>query len=335
MRRKNERKILLSGAIAVLCLLGFSMAVKPTEAASGKVYSCKINPCYSHPVTGEIEDSGGKSSYATGQGMVAGVLSTKGMLEETDDGRYYLTFRMSLMDYTSDQSFKVQKKGASGWSKTAMGVTKEGKDKNGTTADVCVEVPAKDCVVRGTMYVEPMGRSVIFYLYPSKLKLGKPSGMKATMVTKTSSSSNQATSGNTSDGASSGSSTSSSNKSSEKKEATQENTVNDINETEVSAGTDTSAASGTETDEELSSAQGLSLSTASDAVETTESGSEKTGENSNTEGNQSGVMSVGSWVLVLTLSLTLSGLILLGTGAGIVYYFRKNWWRWGYEDDEE
>ena len=67
-----------------------------------------IHPCYAHPVTGEIEDSGGEASYATGQGMVEGAVYTTGILEVTDSGNYYLTIRLSLMDYTSNHSFWVQ-----------------------------------------------------------------------------------------------------------------------------------------------------------------------------------------------------------------------------------
>ena len=68
-------------------------------------YSCQIARTYQHPVTGKVEDSGGSSSKATGQGMVEGAISSKGLLEVTDAGDYYLTFRISLVDYTSDLSF--------------------------------------------------------------------------------------------------------------------------------------------------------------------------------------------------------------------------------------
>lgn len=82
-----------------------------------------------------------------------------------------------------------------------------------------------------------------------------------------------------------------------------------------------SAAGGT-----LNGAQGLSLSTASEveteSIQTTQTVS-------------TGSMSMGQWIVTLTISLTLSGLILLGAAAGLVYFFRRNWNRWGGEDDEE
>ena len=72
-------------------------------------------------------------------------------------------------------------------------------------------------------------------------------------------------------------------------------------------------------DDSLNSAQGLSLSTAPKTTTKKKTFSEK---------------SVGTWILILTVSMTLSGLILLGVAAVIVYYFRKNWDKWGDDQDE-
>lgn len=350
MNRKRIKKALI-GAVMIfgLCLGG---AVLPEEqtirAASGQIYSCTIHPCYSHPVTEEIEDSGGQASSATGQGMVAGMIGTTGMLEVTEEGKYYLTFRMSLMDYTSNQSFKVQSWGGSGWKEASMGVTNTGTDSNGTTADVCIEVPAKKCVVRGSAYVEPMERNVIFYLYPDSFQTGKPSGMKATMVTEISTSASSVGS-STKNSSSAGSSTEdnrSKASSSESGSTTATNPSSDSTEkkdtSDSAAATAPSAASSVEENtamedeavdpaQELESIEGLSLST----------GGAETAEKAVADNEQmvaqniSGFMGTWQWTLVFTISLTVSGLILLGTAAWIVYYFRRNWWRWGYEDDDD
>lgn len=184
--KKNKiLSAIMTCVLAITLMAGFP-AVK-AYAASGTVYSCTINRCYAHPVTGVIEDSGGESSYATGQGMVEGCVYSNGILEVTDDGAYYLTIRMSLMDYTSGHSFQVQNVGDSGWSTPSeIGITGNGSDSNGTTADVCMRVPSENCIVRGEMYVEPMGRNVIFYLYPSDYSEGNNTDMNATMVTESS-----------------------------------------------------------------------------------------------------------------------------------------------------
>lgn len=337
---KRMRK-LFAGMMAALmiALMGASMSTVPVQAASGNVYTCVIHPCYAHPVTGVIEDSGGEASYATGQGMVEGAVYTTGILELTDSGEYYLTIRMSLMDYTSNHSFWVQNVGDSGWSSPAIGVTGNGTDSNGATADICMQVPSENCVVRGSMYVEPMGRDVVFYLYSSDYTTGNNTDMNAAIVTAASGSS----SGNSSSGSSSsGSSSSGSSQSGSSSSGSSAGSGSSLQssaglsfgtslDTDSSSDDDSTApalsssieeaaepSTDTATDTELNDAQGLSLSTAEEAAE----------EAAGTSG--------GSSALAVGAAITISGLILMGVAAVIVYFFRKNWKRWGggYDDDE-
>lgn len=330
----------ISSFIIMVVLLSLEGVVglpaKTVSAAAGQIYTCVINPCYSHPVTGEIEDAGGKSSYATGQGMVSGVLGTEGMLEVTDNGEYYLTFRMSLMDYTTDQSFLVQKKGETEWAETAIGVTATGEDENGTTADVCVQVPDKDCIVRGTMYVEPMGRNVIFYLYPSDFQSGKPSGMEATIVTeKSAKESSDVQTNDTQTSDTQANDTQVNDKQTDlQNHSKDDNSQSNAESSKIEAVEDTTDG----TQEELNSAQGLSLSTASDdnSVENGSKENASTDKETVSTGIYVGTnMSVGTWIFVITVSFALSGMILIGVAAAVVYYFRKNWWKWGEEVDKD
>ena len=239
-------------------------------------------------MTGKVEDSGGSSSKATGQGMVEGAISSKGLLEVTDSGDYYLTFRISLVDYTSDLSFSVQKRGASGFQTQSVTQTATGKDNNGTTKDLRIKLSSQDSIIRCSMYVKPMGRNVIFYFYPGNYTTGNSVGMKALMVT-TSNTNNTSNANNTNRTASQQTTT-----------ASQESTAKS-------------------SDDSLNSAQGLSLSTEPKTSTKKEVSSEK---------------STGTWILILTVSMTLSGLILLGVAAAIVYYYRKNWDKWGGDQDE-
>ena len=88
----------------------------------------------------------------------------------------------------------------------------------------------------------------------------------------------------------------------------------------------------------LSSAQGLNLSTeGADASAANDTGNTEKNVGETTGAGGGGEMSFGKWILVLTLSVTLSGLLLMSVGAGLVYYFRRNWRRWGEEmaDDED
>ena len=295
--------------ILVMFLLLY-MGTILAQAAAGTVYTCKINPSYAHPVTGEIEDAGGSSSTATGQGMVEGALGSSGILEVTDSGEYYLTIRMGLMDYSSGHSFRTQEVGASGWSSVEAAQTGSGSDDSGTTADLRISVPSESCIVRCSMYVEPMGRDVIFYFYPSDYTTGNSAGMNAEIVTETSASSANASSGGTS---SEKTADGKSNSGSEGKAADSQNSDADTGgqATDV-GGTDTAST------DSLDTAQGLSLSTASGMTEPAA-----------LDGASAGTF---TWVLVLTVSITLSGAILLMMTAYIVYLFRKNWRRWGGSD---
>ena len=320
-------------AAVMVILAGVWTAAVPAEAASGNVYTCAVHPCYVHPVTGVIEDSGGEASYATGQGMVDGVVYPTGILELTDSGEYYLTVRFSLMDQTSGHSFWVQNVGDSGWSAPAAGVTGSGTDGNGTTADICIQVPSENCVVRVSMYVDPMGRDVIFYLYPSDYTAGNSTDMNATIVT-ASSGSGEATADSTASGSGSagaasagsgisglpGASVQSGQGSSASGSSDTETGDSSTEAPALSSSIDKAAQPTASTDTELNDAQGLSLSTGADASEEAE------------ETGSSG----GSSAFAIGAAVTVSGLILMGTAAVIVYFFRKNWKRWGggYDDDE-
>lgn len=343
---KRVRKAFAVLAALISAFLSAGLISAPVQAAGGNVYTCVIHPCYAHPVTGVIEDSGGEASYATGQGMVEGAVYTTGILEVTDSGEYYLTIRLSLMSYTSGHSFWVQNVGDSGWSSPALGVTGNGTDNNGETADVCIQVPSENCVVRASMYVEPMGRDVIFYLYPSDYTAGNSTDMNATIVTSASGSGTSASGAAAADGTGSTGSGSTGSGSTGSGSAGTAGSGSSLqgstglsasgssdtdSSTEETAGSDAPALSSSieeaavpsadsASDAELGSAQGLSLSTAGDA-----SGAEEAGSSGG-----SGAFAVGA-------AVTVSGLILMGAAALIVYFFRKNWRRWGggYDDEED
>lgn len=282
---KLKRKVLF--LLIIFCMTAFHSNVK---AASGNIYSCEIARTYEHPVTGKVEDSGGNASKATGQGMVESVIASKGLLEVSEDKEYYLTFRMSLIDQTSNYQFAVQKKGESQFHTQSVTQTNTGKDSNGTTKDFRIRLSSENSIVRCSMYVKPMGRNVIFYFYPGNYTAGNSVGMKNQIVSE-----DQKTS-----------------------EQQNENTETKIT-TKVEEVTQTQNATAQKEDETLSNAQGLSLST---APKTT------------TKKNASSEKSVGTWIMILTISMTLSGVILLGVAAWIVYYYRKNWEKWGEDQDE-
>lgn len=330
MRKKQKNRIcqrLLMAAVFLMFLTIIPSQI--SRAASGTVYTCSVTPSYSNPVTGEIEDAGGEAGYATGQGMVQSAVYSTGILEVTDTGEYYLTVRLGMMDYTSNHSFWVQNVGDSGWSAPAVGQTGSGSDGNGTTADICIQVPSENCVVRVSMYVEPMGRDVIYYFYPSGYSEGNTTDMSATMVTAASGSSE--TINNTS-GASTNVSESSAASSAVISggntalgSATSGDTTKQSSQEEPSKSSElqssiTEAAAPSAADTSISDAKGLSLST---EAQTEDSSGEK------------GSLSTAGTIFGTAVAVTISGLILMGAAAGILYLFRKNWYRWGGGEDDD
>ena len=176
---KKSKILTITKIVFAAFILGMFYPAIEGHAETGQTYTCTVNRGYRHPVTGVIEDAGGEGSYAVGQGMIEGCVQTTGLLEETESGQCYLTIRMAQMDFSSGHSFKVQPKGGSGWTAVSPKITSS----SGTTADFCIPVPQKDCVVRGEMYVTAMGRNVVFFAYPSGFSEGNHSGMNATIVT--------------------------------------------------------------------------------------------------------------------------------------------------------
>lgn len=339
---KNRIKSVVMASVLGLAMLAGFPAVE-AQAATGSVYTCTINRCYAHPVTGVVEDSGGAGSYATGQGMVEGCVYPTGILEVADDGNYYLTIRLSLMDYTSGHDFQVQSVGDSGWSSTGYAQTGTGSDSNGTTADVVIQVPSENCIVRGTMYVEPMGRNVVFYLYPSNFSEGNNTDMNATMVTGSAASNGTAAESAASDGTaaesssdgesavsgssgslSSGNSSLQSSGSTSSDNSTGSESSGKKLQSSISEAAKPSSESETPSTDSstLDSAEGLSLSTAKDADAT--------------DGDSASATTSGNKIFQIALAVLVVGLILIGVVAAVVFYFRKNWRRWGGgQDDDE
>lgn len=344
----NGWKKLIRKMVAVLCAFAcVFVTVTPkltAKAAGGTVYTCTINRCYAHPVTGVIEDAGGEASYATGQGMVEGCVYATGMMEVTDSGEYYLTIRMSLMDYTSGHSFWVQNVGDSDWQSPALGQTGSGTDTNGTTADITICVPSENCVVRGSMYVEPMGRDVVFYLYPSDYSAGNTTDMTPTIVTESSAGAGSAASttgaatgmgstavttgaatdtesttaaADTTESTTTAAGTTESTEA-EAEEATGSTEAADSQTALSSSITQAAGVSNAESDE-INKAEGLSLSTADDT-------DKDAADSSQTAGNK---------VFQIAAAVLIDGFLLIGAVAAVVYFFRRNWRRWGGEEDDE
>lgn len=116
----------------------------------------EMHAAYSHPVTGTIEDAG--KNEGIGQGMAEGVLDPQALYEEVG-GKRLLTIRLHMMDNVSKVSIAAEKRGSSGFSNVSYDSPQGG----GEWKDFRFQLPAKECVIRLSLFIDAMGREVIFY----------------------------------------------------------------------------------------------------------------------------------------------------------------------------
>lgn len=172
-------------------MISLSTMTNLVYADKGQIYGCIIQRNYRHPISGQIEDSGGEHSFDIGQGMVEGTVYSDAMLEVSDAGKIVLTFRMSLADYSGNYQFWIQPGGTGSFQAVDYNITQKGTDTNGTTLDIAISLPTVNSIIRGSMFVEPMGREVVFYLSASELIQKYSGNMLAQLVTETDNSQNQ------------------------------------------------------------------------------------------------------------------------------------------------
>lgn len=172
-------------------MISLSTMTGVVYADKGQIYGCIIQRNYRHPISGQIEDSGGEHSFDIGQGMVEGTVYSDAMLEVSDTGKIVLTFRMSLADYSGNYQFWIQPGGTGSFQAVDYNITQKGNDTNGTTLDIAISLPTVNSIIRGSMFVEPMGREVVFYLSASELIQKYSGNMLAQLVTETDNSQNQ------------------------------------------------------------------------------------------------------------------------------------------------
>lgn len=140
------------------------------KALDNGIYTADCTPHYAHPVTGEIEDSGGDGSSVLGQSMTESATNDQALIEVDPDGNMYATVRLKLMDNIQNPQFKVQENGSASFYDVDYDIMKEDYDNN--ESDFRFQIPNEGCIVRCTFYVIAMGRDVIFYIDFSDLSEG-------------------------------------------------------------------------------------------------------------------------------------------------------------------
>lgn len=150
LRRKNRGIIVL----LLLCIFGAAFGL-PSFAAD---FTMNIHGSYRHPLTGVIEDAGGEASEALGQSMVQRIMGDKAYYEEVGEERF-LSVAFGMSDSISSFRFDVDT--GNGFAETSSERFFDGDN----VADYRIRTVSKETVIRARLFVEPMGRNVVFYIY--------------------------------------------------------------------------------------------------------------------------------------------------------------------------
>ncbi|MFC4804863.1 heme-binding Shp domain-containing protein [Filifactor villosus] len=141
-------------AFLVLAVL-FSSASFALDKGS---YSMKNETSYVNPATGKTEDGG--TQIAIGDGMCRTALGEYFLLDVKSKKQKYLTIRMGLQHFTKDlHIFVKNKKGEY----KEVKFKEKAEDKKNHTKDYKFAVNSDYPEIKVKMYVEPMGRDVIFF----------------------------------------------------------------------------------------------------------------------------------------------------------------------------
>lgn len=159
---------LLSG----LALLG-GLLIVPASAASTEdgVYTASMVTSYYNPDTGNVDD-GGTANAALGEGMCRSA-TDKTCLVEVDGDDVWITVRLLLQSNCSDVALYTRS-GYDSYSQASYDIMSE--DAGNDSIDYRIKVSDVDQKLKCTMYVSPMGRDVLWYLYVDTSTLTKGSG---------------------------------------------------------------------------------------------------------------------------------------------------------------
>ena len=148
---KIKRLTQLACAITFVFSLGVA---SNAYAAVTNAYEATMTPHYANPATGQVEDSGGEESMAIGEGMVQGATSSDAYVEVEENGTMYATVRLVLMDNVSNVVFYIDE----------TPVHFEEIEQNAQVSDFRFQIPNENAIIKTTMFVEPMGRDVVFFM---------------------------------------------------------------------------------------------------------------------------------------------------------------------------
>lgn len=144
-------------------------------AATSLALSTTTQPSYENPYNGVIEDSGGVRARALGESMVNSTVDKQAFFERDTDGHCFVTLRLHQGKEIGDVKFQSSKDDKGAFSEAIAAQTMQ-KNAKANTIDVRAQVSSQDAALRVSMYVEPMGRYVIYFVKLAQFEPGNAGG---------------------------------------------------------------------------------------------------------------------------------------------------------------
>ena len=162
----------ISAVLASLALMCGLMTAPALAAVQPGVYTANVVTSYYNPDTGNVDD-GGTSNAALGEGMCRSATAATGLVEVDQNGNTWLTIRL-LLQSTCKNSALYTRNGYDSYSQVSCDITAE--DSGLDSIDYRFQVSDAGTKLKATMYVTPMGRDVLWYLYVDTSTLTPGSG---------------------------------------------------------------------------------------------------------------------------------------------------------------
>ena len=160
------------GAVLACMVLLCGLTAVSASALEAGVYTANVTTTYYNPDTGNVDD-GGTANAALGEGMCRSATDTTGLVEVDQDGTVWVTIRLLLQSNCKNVAFYARN-GYDSYAKVSY--TKTAEDSEKDSIDYRFKVSDPGVKLKGTMYVNPMGRDVLWYLYVDTATLKSGSG---------------------------------------------------------------------------------------------------------------------------------------------------------------
>ena len=155
LRRRIFSLVLCLGLMTGL----LSVSASAAEVKSG-VYTASMVTTYYNPDTGNVDD-GGTANAALGEGMCRSA-TDETCLVEVDGDDIWITVRLLLQSNCSNVAL-YSRSGYDSYSQVSYDIMSE--DAANDSIDYRIKVSDVGQKLKCTMYVSPMGRDVLWYLY--------------------------------------------------------------------------------------------------------------------------------------------------------------------------